>query len=366
MLGCPMAPGPPAPTPPGQYRTGPTSWQRSTARSAATAPCSPWPPSSHGRMCGWNASGRRPRAAATGACPWSRSRTPSGRRVCGTACSRSPPTRTGGSAAWKCSTATASRCMSSSRPPPVWGRQRPGSTSWSSTASSHMTGERRWPATSLTPSCARTPAAPGCPRRRKTPPGASTARWPPSWPSTAPPSWPVPPAPTSTSRSVGSGGQLRALLLDVKEVVWLQDDLTGLVVELHHAGEPKEHLAHDAEDDRAVRLHPDLVDADVPDPDLVVTRGPDNCEVNGCQILQDPSVGKGEERDLAGDGDVDLINPALLGQLLIYERVINLDDFPFRRLGRRGGAAEHHHQQRSQYGQHSTGATSCHSPSPLA
>jgi phage terminase large subunit-like protein len=40
-----------------------------------------------------------------------------------------------GSAAWKCSTATASRFTSSSRPPPAWGRRPPGSTSWSSTAS---------------------------------------------------------------------------------------------------------------------------------------------------------------------------------------------------------------------------------------
>ena len=36
------------------------------------------------------ASGRPPRAAATGACPWSRSRTPSGRRARGGGCSRWP------------------------------------------------------------------------------------------------------------------------------------------------------------------------------------------------------------------------------------------------------------------------------------
>jgi phage terminase large subunit-like protein len=95
----------------------------------------PSPPSNPTPMSGWNASGRPPRAAATGACPWSRSRTPSGPPACATGCSRSPPTPTAGSGPWKCSTATASPCMSSSRPPPAWGRRPPASTSWSSTAS---------------------------------------------------------------------------------------------------------------------------------------------------------------------------------------------------------------------------------------
>ena len=77
---------------------------------------------------------------------------------------------------------------------------------------------------------------------------------------------------TSTSRSVGSGGQPLTDPRGVNVVMWFQDDLTGLKVDLHHAGEPKGHLAHDAQDDRAVRLHPDLVDANVPEPRLVVAR----------------------------------------------------------------------------------------------
>jgi len=162
-----------------------------------------------------------------------------------------------------------------------------------------------------------------------------------------------------------SGGQLRAELLDVNDVVWLQDGLAGVKADLQHAGEPKGHLAHDAQDDRAVRLHPDLVDPDVPDPDLVVPRGEHNFEVQRCQLLQDPSVGKGEDGDPAGAGDGDL-NPALLAQALIDERVINLDDFLLWRLGRRGGGAEHHHQQRSQDSQQPSGAASPHRPSPLA
>jgi hypothetical protein len=81
--GCPMARGPPAPTPPGASRTAPTSSSRSTGRSRGTAPPWPWPPSTSGPMWSFTASGRRLRAAATGACPSSRSRTPSGRRARG-------------------------------------------------------------------------------------------------------------------------------------------------------------------------------------------------------------------------------------------------------------------------------------------
>ena len=44
---------------------------------------------------------------------------------------------------------------------------------------------------------------------------------------------------TSTSRSVGSGGQLFANLVDVNEVMGLQDGVTGVEVDLQHAGEPK-------------------------------------------------------------------------------------------------------------------------------
>src|SRR5215216_5475047 len=144
----------------------------------------------------------------------------------------------------------------------------------------------------------------------------------------------------------------------------LQDGVTGIEVDLQYAGEPKGHLAHDAQDGRAVRLHPDLVDADVPEPDLVVTRAEHHLEVKRSQSLQDLSVGKRECDDLAGDGDGDLY-PALRAQVLIDELVINWDDYPLWRLSRRAGGAEHHHQQRSQNSQHPTGALSPHRPSPL-
>jgi hypothetical protein len=77
---------------------------------------------------------------------------------------------------------------------------------------------------------------------------------------------------TSTSRSPSrSGGQPRAELLDINDVVWLMEDLTSLGIELQHAGEPKGHLAHDAQDDGAVRCHPGLVGPPFPCPCRVYT-----------------------------------------------------------------------------------------------
>jgi phage terminase large subunit-like protein len=84
-------------------------------------------------MSSWSSCGRPRRAAATGACPWSPSRTRYGPLACAGGCSRSPRTPTDGNARSRCSTATASRSMSSSKPPPAWGRGPPASTSWSST-----------------------------------------------------------------------------------------------------------------------------------------------------------------------------------------------------------------------------------------
>jgi hypothetical protein len=148
-------------------------------------------------------------------------------------------------------------------------------------------------------------------------------------------------------------------------VVWFQDDLTGLKVDLHHAGEVKGHLAHDARDDRAVRLHPDLVDPNVPEPRLVVARSGHERDVDRGQLLQDRSVGKGEDGDPAGGGGGDR-NPTLLGQELVRELVINRNDFLHWRLGRRAGGAKHHREQRSQNSQQPNGELSLHRPSPLA
>jgi hypothetical protein len=133
--GCPTARGRVAPTPPGCWPTRPTSCWRSTGRSLATAACWWPPPSSRIRTSSWSSYGKRPKVAATGACPWSPWKTPSGRRACAGGCWKWPPTPTAGSAAWKCSTATASPSTSSSRTPPAWARRRPGSMRWSSTAS---------------------------------------------------------------------------------------------------------------------------------------------------------------------------------------------------------------------------------------
>jgi phage terminase large subunit-like protein len=61
--------------------------------------------------------------------PW---RTPSGPPAPAGGCSRSRRTPTGGNAPSRSWTATASSSMSSSKPPPAWGRQPPGYTSsWS-------------------------------------------------------------------------------------------------------------------------------------------------------------------------------------------------------------------------------------------
>jgi phage terminase large subunit-like protein len=81
----------------------------------------------------WSSCGRPPRAAATGGSRWSPWKTPSGPPAPAGGCWRSQRTPTAGSAAWKCSTATASPYRSSSRPPPAWGRPPAGSTSSSST-----------------------------------------------------------------------------------------------------------------------------------------------------------------------------------------------------------------------------------------
>src|SRR4029453_11496635 len=50
---------------------------------------------------------------------------------------------------------------------------------------------------------------------------------------------------TSTSRSVGSGGQPLTDSRGVNLVVWFQDGLTGPGVDLRQGGKPKGHLAHD-------------------------------------------------------------------------------------------------------------------------
>ena len=75
------------------------------------------------------------------------------------------------------------------------------------------------------------------------------------------------PAPQRCS-ALRSAGQQLAGPRGVNDVMWLQDDLTGVEVDLHHAGERKGDLAHGAEDDRTVGFDPDQIDPDVPEPYL--------------------------------------------------------------------------------------------------
>ena len=84
-----------------------------------------------------------------------------------------------------------------------------------------------------------------------------------------------------------SAGQQLAKPRDVSKVLWLQDDLTGVEVDLHHAGELNGLMARDAFDDRTVRFDPDQVEAYVPEPHLVVARGGHPFDVGNADPTRD-------------------------------------------------------------------------------
>jgi len=90
-----------------------------------------------------------------------------------------------------------------------------------------------------------------------------------------------------------TGGQQLAKPPDVSKVLWLQYDLTSLEVDLHHPGELNGSMPRHADDGRTVRFDPDLFDANVSEPHLVVAcRGhPD--DVGDGQVLRaDRSIGE--------------------------------------------------------------------------
>ena len=90
-----------------------------------------------------------------------------------------------------------------------------------------------------------------------------------------------------------SGGQKLAKPLDVSKVLWLVHDLTGVEVDLHHAGELNRSMSRNADDERTVRFGPDLFNADVPEPHLVFACGGHPIDVGDGQVLRaDRSIGK--------------------------------------------------------------------------
>jgi hypothetical protein len=94
-----------------------------------------------------------------------------------------------------------------------------------------------------------------------------------------------------------SGGQQLAHPIKVSEVMCLQDDLTGVEVGLHLAGELNGLVAREVGDDRTVRFDLDQVDAYVPEPYPVVARGGHPFGVENGQVPRaDRSMG--ERQDL--------------------------------------------------------------------
>ena len=78
-------------------------------------------------------------------------------------------------------------------------RETPGQGDRGDAGDGRRRGTRGWPATSATPSSARTPEAHGWPRNAATHPGGSTPRWPPLWPMIGLRRWPASSGTASTS-----------------------------------------------------------------------------------------------------------------------------------------------------------------------